>query len=1048
MKTKIRRLTQLSVIIGLLCHGAQAVTNNCNVTNVHYVEGNTLQVPCVEVGESLFNATFKILPNNLWELIQATPVSETRSGARSPFQNNVLKLPIVQLTDGSLWEALVQLTGQKSATGNLLFQLHGGKKLTATTDLGKVVFRIGNKTDVRRANANANSNANKDKDKDKDKDNGNAQNNTNNGNSGNGSSGNNGNQAPQNITAAVLKVDHIELTGSAKTDLKVSGEIDLLKVISGEPQLLGEVVLPANTHISQVRLILADGSYVIADGEKYPLEIPSGEQTDLKIHGDWGITGGQITSVQLDFNADDIRFNKAQGYRIKPTVKIANVELKELQLGDHGEIDLSSGTKPNEPFVLTVEDRLTVTLPNGIPPEVVDPEAEVVISRGEPTAEEAKTGGISSIYELSPDGMQVENGSITIRYEPTKIPTEYTEDNLTILQDGVNIPSSVNKEAKTVTAKINHFSCYTAVPVHSCNFSDIDYSDSKQEWMSTPVKELCKDGVFQGYKVNDSTWKYEPSKEATLLEVLKTLLSSSNLNCKRYIGKESVSEIIADAQFRLNLTISETDLEKPLSREKTVTYLANLHYGYFESNAISEMVSFGITNGERLTDNVTRAELARLAYLSRNKIATGNIAETCNATITTRRANKKVCDNQPTLVAPMPYRGYVPPYFFDITVPKNASPGNVRFTWKPCKQGVKAKYRFLLTRNKNYDGFVSAGQNSYCEPSTCYTYPNPKESVALSNTYIDISAFSKEATKYYWTVRDDITGKWTDWGVFLTGDGKTAGQPATLVYTTDAEGGPAKQRPDPRFPNNRNKDRFPTGSETYLNSGVYVGDTYTIDYCGLYPYPSKLGSSLWSESNIRWDSPVRLQSNTNVLEVKQLTENGHDYLTDWVPASSYNTGGWEKDVANSLLNAGKQAATWQINAFGHMSCYYKRKGASTKPSVGIEPEYIHTTPSLEKDDAAPLGQSHGCIHVRPSAIKEMIKKGYLIGGNKFIVHGYNEISPEKSVPKGTWSMKESGLHEYEVHFYPGETVIPNVNFGNGDISDEWIGNIYVIKKNP
>ncbi len=345
MKTQTRRLTQLSVIIGLLCNGigAQAVDKNCNITNVHYVAGNTLQVPCIEVGDGVFSAKFKILPDHLWELVQATQVSTTLSGARSTFSNNALEIPLLQLTDGSIWSGIIQKTDQKSASGNVLFKLDNPKKLTATNDLGKVVFRIGNKSDLRRANANANENANKN----------------------NGNNGNQGNQTPQNITAAVLKVDHIELTGKSKTTLKISGDIDLLKVINGEPQLLGEVVLPANTHLNQLRLILADG-------EKYPLEIPSGEQTGLKIHGDWGITGGQITSVQLDFNADDIRFNKAQGYRIKPTVKVANVILAEANDGEiKPEIDspittLNSVTvSPDSEAVLKIGDSLQLTIPKG-----------------------------------------------------------------------------------------------------------------------------------------------------------------------------------------------------------------------------------------------------------------------------------------------------------------------------------------------------------------------------------------------------------------------------------------------------------------------------------------------------------------------------------------------------------------------------------------------------------------------------------------------------------------------------------------------------------
>jgi hypothetical protein len=472
MKTQTRRLTQLSVIIGLLCNGigAQAVDKNCNVTNVHYVAGNTLQVPCIEVGDNTFSATFKILPDHLWELLQATQVSTILSGARSTFSNNALEIPLIQLTDGSIWSGIIQATDQKSASGNVLFKLNNPKKLTATTDLGKVVFRIGNKTDLRRANANANENANKNNNGNDKKDD----------NQNTGNNGNQGNQSPQNITAAVLKVDHIELTGKSKTTLKISGDIDLLKVINGEPQLLGEVVLPANTHLNQLRLILAEGSYVIADGQQYPLEIPSGEQTGLKINGDWGITGGQITSVQLDFNADDIRFNKAQGYRIKPTVKVANVILAEANDGEiKPETDSAITTSnsvvvsPDSEAVLKIGEGLQLTIPKGAVSEttvISGEETKTFMEYLDPTTGLIRTkAGLSSIYHLQPNGITFNTPiKVTVPYNVKALTSPEKEDKIVIFHDGDPIPSIIDKQKHTVTSEVQHFTSIVASIVN-CN---------------------------------------------------------------------------------------------------------------------------------------------------------------------------------------------------------------------------------------------------------------------------------------------------------------------------------------------------------------------------------------------------------------------------------------------------------------------------------------------------------------------------------------------------------------------------------------------------
>lgn len=272
-----------------------ANASTCTPTHIQYSKGGTIGVPCVQIGDEVIGASFKLIevsPQHVWELQQITPANANASGARAVFsEDGRLSIPLTQLSDGSLWQAELQYTGE--VAGKHLFNLTNAPKLDPKTDLSKLRINLGTPTAFQTRKTD--------------------------------------NGISQAITEAVLKVERVEITGtdSSTMNLDISGNIDLLKVINGEPQLLGEILLPADTHIGQLSLILTDGSYVIADGEQYPLNVPSGEQTGLKIHGDWELNGGKITEVQLDFRIEDIRFNRGTGYRIQPTAKVVSITVTD-----------------------------------------------------------------------------------------------------------------------------------------------------------------------------------------------------------------------------------------------------------------------------------------------------------------------------------------------------------------------------------------------------------------------------------------------------------------------------------------------------------------------------------------------------------------------------------------------------------------------------------------------------------------------------------------------------------------------------------------------
>jgi len=663
-----------------------------------------LRVSCIEYEGQVLEAWLTRLPSGQFKLNKTTETSEDCLGARTTAsREGDADIPYVKISGKKPQKAKLQ----RADSGDWVYDLVN----LEDTGAGRLVVQFGKQSDTRKKPDNVGNNGN-----------------------GNNSDKLKGNAAPQDITAAILKVRAVEITGGGNGRQVIGGarEVDLLNVVNGGIEGLADIVLPEG-RFGQLRLILEEGSYVIADGENYDLNVPSGEQSGLKIHGDWGVEGGMITRMELDFSVNDIRFNKAQGYRIKPTVKVTAVETAVMPVeppdgpendttetpesGNEGEED--DVTPPSDKsFMLITEDGgLTFELPAGAHP---DPS----ILYGEM----AGIGLMSPIYELGPDGTEFsQDGTITISYDETQIPEGYTEQNMVILQDGLTISSTVNVDENTVSVEIGHFSCYAGVPVHECNFIDIDYTDPNQDWFSIPVSGLCKDAVVQGYPLGDGTWEYIPGQDANLLETLKVFLSTMPANCKRYIDENSVSNIVADAESILNIDIIESDLFETITREKAITYLANMHYSYFESDAIDEMQRIGVTDGTRLDEKLNRAELARLAY---NFIST----DTCTGDF---------CDIPVTLSSPIKNAGI--------------SQTGVEFRWEPIPDATK--YQIVISQESNFSSFFDDGENSTC--SYCFTETTTEPYFSKDMSFQDIT--------YYWKVRAD-NSDWSATGSFRTMD--------------------------------------------------------------------------------------------------------------------------------------------------------------------------------------------------------------------------------------------------------------------------------------
>ena len=134
------------------------------------------------------------------------------------------------------------------------------------------------------------------------------------------------NPAVQSIFVTVTQVTAHSDQGGWVTVFDGSQTIDLLS-LKDRSLLLGEVSLPAG-NVSQIRLVLADGPQyvVLADGSQAPLKTPSGQQSGLKLVGDFGVTACSTHTVTIDFDGEkSIAAHPAKGgseWILRPVIRV------------------------------------------------------------------------------------------------------------------------------------------------------------------------------------------------------------------------------------------------------------------------------------------------------------------------------------------------------------------------------------------------------------------------------------------------------------------------------------------------------------------------------------------------------------------------------------------------------------------------------------------------------------------------------------------------------------------------------------------------------
>lgn len=216
-----------------------------------------------------------------------------------------------------------------------------------------------------------------------------------------------------------------------------------------------------------------------------------------------------------------------------------------------------------------------------------------------------------------------------------------------------------------------------------------------------------------------------------------------------------------------------------------------------------------------------------------------------------------------------------------------------------------------------------------------------------------------------------------------------------VVKEYDAVGGPATSSKD-----RQGNEQGPTENGTYVVAGAW-------------PHQ---GSALYKDwSTIPWGAPLREEPDGSI-SVKMKGK--------WQPTSKFSRVSRADIIDEYFRLYGKNEVPkkWVFNDFGHVAVFmFKDTNGNLKidKKLGekIHPEFMHTTPPDEATEArggtAILTESHGCIHVKPSDIDEMLAKGYIKPKRTLVVHSYSETFPLGLM------CSESGKEPFEVHFYPG-----------------------------
>ncbi len=142
-----------------------------------------------------------------------------------------------------------------------------------------------------------------------------------------------------NVTVTRIDVVHRTdpLDASTETVVVIDNEIREIPLIGNlskqAPRQIAFLNVPEG-YVTQVRLITSDAEITLRE-DTYPVDIPSGQQTGLKIEPIDGepfkIVENDRTSIRVVLNPyEQLIRNKGQGFKLKPVLRAEHITLEEL----------------------------------------------------------------------------------------------------------------------------------------------------------------------------------------------------------------------------------------------------------------------------------------------------------------------------------------------------------------------------------------------------------------------------------------------------------------------------------------------------------------------------------------------------------------------------------------------------------------------------------------------------------------------------------------------------------------------------------------------
>lgn len=138
--------------------------------------------------------------------------------------------------------------------------------------------------------------------------------------------------SPATLDSVIIFVKRVEVhkAGSDSTSgwivmNNTTRAFNLLDLRNGAKAVLGDSVLQPGQY-TQIRLILDNGSYVVENGMKHMLTVPSGFQTGIKLNHQFTLEPNTLYELMLDFNVDKSIHMTGNGmFMMKPVIRVMPV---------------------------------------------------------------------------------------------------------------------------------------------------------------------------------------------------------------------------------------------------------------------------------------------------------------------------------------------------------------------------------------------------------------------------------------------------------------------------------------------------------------------------------------------------------------------------------------------------------------------------------------------------------------------------------------------------------------------------------------------------